>query len=349
MWYTYKLWSTKDSFYYLGVRHCPSNRTPETDEYLGSGMSEEFKEWKLTSVENDSLRKEIIETFERSDQAYLAEELLVDQLYQTDANCLNASPGGKWNNRFLPVAPCIECSAGTGNHLSSCSFYKERGECLDCGGKSSNHKKACSKAVKCLECGASQNKHKKDCSLYKPKKLCDECLQLPHIKTCSKSKNCLECKGPGGRHKKICSLYVKRIPCGECNTTYSHKKLCSKRSLPEPCNECGALKGHMKVCSKRNSPKACDQCGTLSMAVHKKFCPLFKIRKDCDECGNQVGHFGYCSNFRKRCDECGSGSFHKKTCSRKAASTRRTDEDLKKLVEHERTRKKANLSAQVAV
>lgn len=316
MWYTYKLTADSDDRYYLGVRHCPKNRTPDTDEYLGSGMSEDFIQWRKLHLNLGDISKEIIETFEFKDAAYLSEEHLIGNLWQTDPLILNSSPGGKWNGRLLPYPPCVECKAGSGNHWVHCSKYKERGECVECGGKSSNHKRICSKAILCVECSGAQGRHKRSCSLYVVTDPCEECgAPKLHRKFCSKIKLCSECKSFVGSHKWECSLGVRRADCGECDSPINaHKKFCSKWNEPKGCPECRSPARHLKTCSQYKSAN-CMECGGIP-GSHKNFCSSYKKRISCKECGSStVIHKKICSNFTV-CGECGNGTRHLSDCSR---------------------------------
>lgn len=130
---------------------------------------------------------------------------------------------------------CGECKVVGGNHLKSCSKYKDKLSCKECGSKS-QHKLWCSKKksikIICDECGGKQGIHKKTCSLYKPKKKCIECGNslTQHKVTCSlykkkKQNMCNECGSPNNSHKSYCS---KSYHCPECGSTRKHKQWCSK-------------------------------------------------------------------------------------------------------------------------
>lgn len=324
MWYTYKLSAQSDALYYLGVRHCPSNSTPETDEYLGSGASKRFTEWRALHIVKGDLSKEVLDTFASSAEAYLAEERLIGDLWQNDPAVLNASPGGKWNNRLLPAAPCPECLAGTGNHLVSCSRYEARPKCVECGAGSGNHRRACSRAVLCEECSGGNGRHRKACSLFVSRRACSECgSRANHLQTCSLASSCSECFGAANHHTKNCSLYKARTACGECGTAYTHRRDCSSYAAGLGCKECGSRRkgSHTKLCSLFKPVVRCEECGVATTSSHRKNCSQYKPRGGCDECSSRgVKHKRGCSKF-VGCSDCGSGTWHKKDCKKKLVVT----------------------------
>ncbi len=79
--------------YYIGKRSFDG--IIEKDRYCGSGKvcDDYFKTHKRKL--NETYKKEILKVCDSEDEAYLIEEKMLGDLYETDENCVNVKPGGK--------------------------------------------------------------------------------------------------------------------------------------------------------------------------------------------------------------------------------------------------------------
>ena len=109
-YYTYKITASDSDKYYYGVSHLKradaSKNDCLLDGYWGSGSSL-YSNWK--QKHKAVLNKEVIDTYSRKAEAFLAEAELVGTLYRDDPNCLNSVVGGLrplHENRTLNIQYC---------------------------------------------------------------------------------------------------------------------------------------------------------------------------------------------------------------------------------------------------
>jgi len=107
IYYTYKILFSS-GHYYIGRRKCPENKTPETDEYYGSPVSNE-RYWKKYTF-----KKEILETFNSSAYHIENEDFYLGDKWKTDPLCLNNSPANSFSNSGL-----IWCNDGSKEYMYS--------------------------------------------------------------------------------------------------------------------------------------------------------------------------------------------------------------------------------------
>ena len=98
--YTYKITNIINGKYYYGVH----KHTKGKDDYLGSGR---LIKKAIIKYGSHNFKKDIIEYFYSTEQAYEAEKLLVTNIEVDDDNCYNIALGGKggWkhvDNKGIP-------------------------------------------------------------------------------------------------------------------------------------------------------------------------------------------------------------------------------------------------------
>jgi hypothetical protein len=115
--YTYILIDPVTADYYIG-KHSTENLE---DGYMGSGA------WPSNmQLEGKELYKAIIDFYETSEEAYLAENLLISDKWKNDKKCKNMKPGGQ-NSFFEPDVYSNYCMSrwGVSHHMKSSDFLKE--------------------------------------------------------------------------------------------------------------------------------------------------------------------------------------------------------------------------------
>jgi len=175
--YTYKITSTDSKKYYYGMSSVKKPfrdiaiKDCLNDGYYGSGgntlKNNKFKNWKKKY--KNTLKKEIIQIFERKSQAYEHEKKIIGDLWKTDPLCLNSSAGGVYTGFGKGWRENVS--------LKECSIHgmtKHRGNaCYKCFMNELVSVKVCEihgetkfQGESCSKCAVSKTFVQKECEIH---------------------------------------------------------------------------------------------------------------------------------------------------------------------------------------
>lgn len=292
--YTYKITSTDSNKYYYGVRSIKipfENIIMEDclkDDYYGSGGLK-FQSWKKKYFL--SLKKDIIQIFNKKTLAYQAEKKLIGDSWKADPLCLNSTNGGNAGARVN----------GNGISIAMCEIHKE-----------TKHK-----GNKCYKCTSDNSVFEKECSIHGLTKhrgnACYKCFMndLVTVQVCEihgetkfQGESCSKCAVGKTFTKKICPKHGETtfsgVHCRKCSVEKTvQMKECSIHGLTkhqgDVCNSCNALSSiSLKVCEVHGETKftgeRCRKCISAKNNV-KKECPIHGLSshrgKSCVTCTSQ--------------------------------------------------------------
>lgn len=272
--YTYKITAENSDKYYYGVHrlNIPYNDVVVedclNDGYFGSGgnnKNNKFNNWKKKHKNN--LKKEVIKIFERKNDAYNHEKVLIGELYRTDSLCLNSISGGHYTGYFIKSIysisqkkclvhgltkhigdSCCKCTAEKSVNFQECSVHGETKFVGDV----------------CASCRADKNIMVKHCVIHGDVKhigsKCYLCRNNGFVeKSCVKHGNtlfsggkCLKCLAEDNVSFVECSVhgFVKHLH-GECMTCRSLNSIVLKNCVIH-----GETKHRGDSCCKCTSDKA---------------------------------------------------------------------------------------------
>lgn len=221
--YTYKVTADDSDKYYYGVSSIKKPFSELSiddclnDGYYGSGgntlKNNKFKNWK--KKHKTSLKKTVIETFDKKYKAYNAEKILIGDLWKTDKLCLNSSAGGIYTgynkgwreNVDLKTCPihgitkhrgnaCYKCFMNDLVSIRVCEVHGEtkyQGDsCSKCAVEKTFSMKECPvhgitkfSGNHCRKCSVAKTVNMKECSIHGLTKhqgdVCNSCNALSSI------------------------------------------------------------------------------------------------------------------------------------------------------------------------
>lgn len=298
--YTYRLSSTVDDFYYLGRRMLrnadPSLDSCLTDGYWGSG-GKAFKSWREGQRPGE-LTKEVLAIYGSWREAVAAEKRLVADLYLTDPLCLNATAGGTGIGKPSRAKGTLEICDTHGESL----FFG--GSCRKCAVSGSIELKLCDthgetkhRAQSCFKCVASRSIAQSLCSIHGiTAHRGDSCFKCSNQKAVSKGScpvhgesafvgdSCRSCAATAGLEIRNCRIHGSSIHFGDsCRScvydSFSELSTCAIHGESihhgDSCLKCNSSNGYStKSCKihgesthQGESCKRCDSEGAISMMI----------------------------------------------------------------------------------
>lgn len=360
-YYTYKITATDSDKYYLGVSHVKTGRASEeeclTDGYWGSGGSK-FRHWR--EKHQDHLKKEILGRFPRRLQCYKAEEVLVGDLYRTDPNCLNSSPGGTLKHidsrkkvliQLLecPIhgvskhrgALCGKCSVMGRNSLKECPIHglttHTGNSCYSCLVEKklcAIHGESTHIGNSCYQCAADERITIKTCTdhgdvLHQGGSCCF-CVSRSaistkhcplHGETKFKGEKCATCIVEATTNNKECLIHgVTTHQGGSCSQCVAEKVINYRQ-----CRYHGWVKHHGEVCStcvaqKSILTKVCPRHGETKFKGDSCFLCVSEKTINMRYCP----HHGTVKHHGENCATCSAtNSFSQRECPRHGMATHR--------------------------
>lgn len=296
--YTYRLSSTVDDFYYIGRKmfrsDFPSFDGCLTDGYWGSG-GRAFKSWR-NQLKPGELVKEVLGIYGSWKEVVAAESRLVGDLYLSDPLCLNATAGGTGIGRPSPAK----------GELGICETHGETllfgGNCRRCSATVSIKIKVCSihgetkhRAQSCFRCVADRTISKKHCSIHgETNHRGESCFQCSNQKAVSRAictihgdsafigDSCRACAAESSLELKFCAVHGDAIHFGEScracvSDSYRNIALCAIHGdtvhYGDSCLRCNSSESYsIKSCPTHgesthqgDSCKSCDSERAISM------------------------------------------------------------------------------------
>lgn len=291
--YTYKITAIDSDKYYYGVSSIKKSFSHLTiedcinDGYFGSGgntlKNNKFQNWK--KKHKNYLKKDIINIFDRKNNAYNAEKELIGDLWKTDNLCLNSTNGGVytgfnkgWRENVFEKEcsihgltkhrgnACYKCFMNDLVSVQVCEIHGEtkfQGEsCSKCAVGKTFTKKICPKhgettfsGVHCRKCSVEKTVQMKECSI--------------HGFTKHQGNVCNSCNALSSISLKVCEIH------GETKFTGDRCRKCisAKNNVKKECPIHG-LSSHRG--------KSCVTC-TSQKTAHKKY-HLNNKNLDCFVC-----------------------------------------------------------------
>lgn len=290
-YYVYKVTSTKDDGYYIGRR---TIRVADAkledclnDPYFGSG-GKRLQSW-VSSVGEDSLRKEILGIYPSWEKVLRAEAKALGDLHVSDPLCKNTFPGGFWSGFVIAGGTVSEKSCEI--HGLSKHYGKT---CMKCMSQKNISVLTClthgeTKHIgnSCAKCTSDSFRKLELCPTHGRTKFvgahCLKCMQgkINQMGTCEvhgetlfKGSTCIKCSRGNSMALKKCSVHGESKhqgnSCIKCSRAKATKELmCSVHGLSkhqgETCIKCSRAKAvSVKNCGIHGESKhqgsTCIKC-----------------------------------------------------------------------------------------